>query len=158
MSPSVTTTSQLHLVNKTLRYVDSRRNFRFEVARARRGIRPTDTMMEGKRRQEDAAPALSYGLNSLSLNCKVAFGEFNAGNRDGVSFVSQRSSSTLQKNIVPRCRLIGNGEIQQGVPIIAQNWIPLSRENEKKIFLKSVCLLVFMCTRKRRCGRKSKNE
>lgn len=65
--------------------------------------------MEGKRRQEDAAPALSYGLNSLSLNCKVAFGEFNAGNRDGVSFVSQRSSSTLQKNIVPRCRLIGNG-------------------------------------------------
>lgn len=35
------------------------------------------------------------------------------------------------------------------MPIIAQNWIPLSRENEKKIFLKSVCLLVFTCTRER---------
>lgn len=55
---------------------------------------------ETRRRQEDASLSLSlssYGLNSLSLNCKVAFGEFNAGNRDGVSFVSQRSSSNVAK-------------------------------------------------------------
>lgn len=62
---------------------------------------PSDGYDDGEREEETRKRVSlflsSYGLNSLSLNCKVAFGEFNAGNRDGVSFVSQRSSSNVAK-------------------------------------------------------------
>lgn len=63
---------------------------------------PSDDGYDGGEGEEETRRRVSlslssYGLNSLSLNCKVAFGEFNAGNRDGVSFVSQRSSSNVAK-------------------------------------------------------------
>lgn len=68
------------------------------VQEQRRGIRreavfeETVGVEERRGKIEKRGPAFFHELDSFSLNCKAAFDEFNAGNRedDGVSFVRWR--------------------------------------------------------------------